>query len=77
MPASWNARNRKVAKLSAKNNWYMGKTEVEQPAASSHEEEKYGRSSQQEEESRNAGKPQPEQTPCPGVTLVVGSRQEV
>ena len=35
MPARWNARNRRIAKMKAKNNWYKGKDEVEPPTRSS------------------------------------------
>ena len=31
MAGSWNSRNRRMAKLKSKNNWYKGKQEVEQP----------------------------------------------
>ena len=55
MPASWNARNRRVAKMSAKTTWYKGKREVEPPATTSQEEEMMNLSSHQEE----AGKPEP------------------
>jgi len=33
MAAGWNSRNRRVAKQRSKNNWYMGKTEVEPPTS--------------------------------------------
>ena len=39
MPAKWNDRNRRIAKMRAKNNWYKGKNEVEPPTGSSQMEE--------------------------------------
>ena len=38
MAAKWNARNRRIAKMGAKTNWYKGKKEVEPPAASNKDE---------------------------------------
>ena len=31
LSAGWNSKNRRVAKLRTKNNWYRGRTEVEHP----------------------------------------------
>ena len=39
MPAKWNARNRRIAKMGAKTNWYKGKKEVEPPAATNKDDE--------------------------------------
>ena len=39
MPAKWNARNRRIAKMGAKINWYKGKKEVEPPATTGKEDE--------------------------------------
>ena len=35
MAASWNSRNRRIAKQRSKTNWYKGKEEVEPPTTSS------------------------------------------
>ena len=45
MSASWNSRNRRVAKQLSKSSWYKGKTEVEPPSPSSHQG---GRSNQED-----------------------------
>ena len=38
LSAGWNPKNRRVAKLRAKNNWYRGKTEVEHPSSPQQEQ---------------------------------------
>ena len=45
MSASWNSRNRRLAKQLSKSSWYKGKTEVEPPSPSSHQG---GRSNQED-----------------------------
>jgi hypothetical protein len=51
MPARWNARNRRIAKMKAKNNWYKGRNEVEPPTGSSRMED-----DQEEKVCQEAGK---------------------
>ena len=39
LPASWNSRNRRIAKLRTRDNWYKGKVEVEPPEPSKKDQE--------------------------------------
>ena len=45
MSASWNSKNRRVAKQLSKSNWYKDKSEVQPPTPSSHQG---GKSSQED-----------------------------
>ena len=67
MPASWNARNRRVAKMSAKTSWYKGKKEVELPSSqlegndepSSHQDESSRMEGREDTSSHQEEEPQP------------------
>ena len=50
MPARWNAKNRRVAKMRSKNNLYNGKTEVEPPTSSSQGEVSSPQDQQEQDE---------------------------
>ena len=54
MSASWNSKNRRVAKQLSKSNWYKGKSEVQPPTPSSHQG---GKSSQEDvnQDTRSTG----------------------
>ena len=52
MPASWNNRNRRIAKMTAKTTWYKGKKEVPPPTKSSPQEGGDEKSSKDEDKIR-------------------------
>ena len=52
MPASWNARNGRMVKMSANTTWYKGKRDVDPPTTSSQVEDEDKSSSQEEDMSK-------------------------
>ena len=89
MAASWNRRNRRIAKQRAKTNWYKGVTEVEIPTPASSRQEETKKPDAQEEEGRDrervsrgmeeeniGGEPKPEDKICNGGEAAKGMDDE-